>query len=134
MYRPRILLLSVLSKFVLITALALLSGCGGGGSVQQPPPTPTPTALPDKPPIGSTATITLTATPQVVTPGSLVTLSWTATNASSITFFPALPPQEDLQPGLPTGSLTFAISQTTTYAATVTDSAGKSSTSSPVTI
>jgi phospholipase C len=30
--------------------------------------------------------------------------------------------------------LTFAISQTTTYAATVTDSAGKSSTSSPVTI
>ena len=83
-----------------------------------------PTPIPDKPPSGSVATVTLAATPQTVTPGSSVTLSWTATNVSSIAFSPALPPKNGEQPALPTGSWTFAISTATTYTATVTDSVG----------
>src|SRR5205085_4579595 len=91
-------------------------------------PPPPPVTVPDQPPSTSAATVILTATPQVVAPGSLVTLNWTTANATSIAFEPALPPKEDQQPALPIGFWTFPINQTTTYSATVTNAAGDKST------
>jgi phospholipase C len=62
--------------------------------------------------------------------GQLVTLSWTTTNAVSVSFSPALPEAEDRQLTLPTGSATFPVSQTTTYTATVINGTGAQAASS----
>ena len=56
--------------------------------------------------------------------GQLTTLSWTTSNATSITFSPDLPSSDGRQLTLPSGSATFPLSGTTTYVATVTDGSG----------
>jgi phospholipase C len=132
MYRPGILSsshFSVSLKLTLVASIALLGGCGGSA---KPPAQPlvTPVTVPDKPSSPLAATIILTATPQVLVPGSLVTLSWVTTNAKAITFTPALPEKEDREPALPSDSWIFPINQTTTYTATVEDAAGNKSSSS----
>src|SRR5689334_3697541 len=101
MYRLRILRHSLFVQLTIVASIALLGGCGGGSPKQsiQPPPPP-PVTIPDQPPSTSVATVTLTATPSVVTPGDLVTLSWNTAKATAITFEPALPAKEDRQPAL----------------------------------
>src|SRR5437763_3296531 len=136
--------------FTTIICVALCAGCGGtgssaisqlaggGGTPTQPlPPLPTPpTPVPVPPPTptvpppspGPAPTVSLTASTGTVVAGQLVTLTWTTSNAVSISFSPTLPDAEDRQLTLPTGSATFPLAQTTTYIATVTDAAGNHST------
>ena len=110
----------------------MLCGCGGGGSasVANPPvvSTGTGTTQPPTPQATPSLTVSLSIAPQTVVAGQLATLTWTAANAVSISFSPALPAAEDRQLTLPTGSATFPVAQTTTYIATVTDAAGNHST------
>src|SRR5438477_9839438 len=130
MYRPRIPSYPVLLTLVLVGTAALLGGCGGGSPKQSIQPPPPPVTIPEQPPSISAATVILTATPQVVAPGSLVTLTWITANATSISFVPPLPEKEDRQPALPKDSWIFPINQTTTFTATVTDAAGKQASTS----
>ena len=135
MYRPRIPSYPVLLTLVLVETAALLGGCGGGSPKQSIQPPPPPVTIPEQPPSISAATVILTATPQVVAPGSLVTLTWITANATSISFVPPLPEKEDRQPALPKDSWIFPINQTTTFTATVTDAAGnQASTSVMITV
>ena len=110
-------LLIVAAVFV----LALCVGCGAAGSAA---PETSSVGKGAAPPPGS-PTILLSANLQTVVAGQLTTLSWTASNASSISFAPALPAPEERQLTLPTGSETFPPSGTTTYVATVTNSNGQ---------
>ena len=110
-------LLIVAAVFV----LALCVGCGAAGSAA---PETSSVGKGAAPPPGS-PTILLSANLQTVVAGQLTTLSWTASNASSISFAPALSAPEERQLTLPTGSETFPPSGTTTYVATVTNSNGQ---------
>src|SRR3954447_19478603 len=138
--------------FTTIICVALCAGCGGtgssaisqlaggGGTPTQPlPPLPTPpTPVPVPPPTptvpppspGPAPTVSLTASTGTVVAGQLVTLTWTTSNAVSISFSPTLPDAEDRQLTLPTGSATFPLNQTTTYVATVTNASGTQAASS----
>lgn len=59
-----------------------------------------------------------------------MTLTWSTTNAVSISFTPALPAFDGRQLTLPTGSATFPLSSTTTYVARVADSNSQQASSS----
>jgi phospholipase C len=127
----------VLFSFTVLISIGLCAGCGGAGSnvssqlagggtlppqsLSPTPPTPVPVPSPTPSPA---PTISLNASAGSVVAGQLVTLTWTTTNAVSISFSPALPEAEDRQLTLPTGSATFPVSQTTTYVATATNGAG----------
>src|SRR5438045_2205985 len=130
MHRQRTPVYCIFLQSTLVALLALLGGCGGGAAEAPVQPPAAPISIPEKPATGPTATITLTATPQTVAAGHLVTLNWKTANAVSIAFTPALPAKEDREPALPADDWTFPINQTTTYMATVTDSAGKQSSDS----
>src|SRR3954466_9101226 len=90
-----------LFSLTVVISIGLCAGCGGTGSSvssqlagggtippQSLPPTP-PTPPPVPPPTPSSApTISLSASAGTVVAGQLVTLSWTTTNAASISFSP----------------------------------------------
>lgn len=118
------------SLFVIAAASVLLfcSGCAGGAS----PLTPQITSVGSEtnPPAATGPTIAISASPQTVVAGQLTTLTWSTSNATSISFSPSLPEAEDRQLTLPTGSATFPLSNTVTYVATVSDSSGHQASSS----
>ncbi|MBV9075499.1 MAG: hypothetical protein JOZ10_17880, partial [Acidobacteria bacterium] len=104
---------------------------GGSGVTPQSPPTPPEPPVPPTPPVPPSPptppglpTVSLSATPSTIVAGQLTTLSWTTSNATSITFSPDLPSSDGRQLTLPSGSATFPLSGTTTYVATVTDGSG----------
>ncbi len=108
-----------------VSALSLVSilvvGCGGGGpGISQSAP-----AVKNGQP---TPTITLTATPQNVNQGSSATLSWSATNATSVT----------IDNGIGTVALSdsrqITPTSNTTYTATATGAGGTASASLIVTV
>src|SRR5690348_11621052 len=72
---------------------------------------------PAKPPI------TVSANPTSVTSGSFTTISWTTTNASSISFNPSITP-EDQTLALPSGSASVPVQKTTTFVGTVQGAGG----------
>ncbi len=120
---------------VLIVIIAFFAGCAGGAPIapqttsldsgSNPPPPP----VPPSPPLSTSApTVSLTATPTTVVAGQLTTLTWSTSNATSISFSPPLPEAEDRQLTVPTGSATFPLSSTVTYTATVADSSGHQAT------
>lgn len=120
---------------VLVLSLGFLAGCGGAASAPaqptpnpqpqpQPPPQPPPPPPPSTPP-----TITLSATPTTVTAGQFSTLSWQSTGATSVSFSPALP-NEDEQPLPLSGSAPVVPTTTTTYTATATGQGGTTATAS----
>lgn len=128
------------SKFqsisVAVAAFILIfcAGCAGGGSPLAPQTTSVgsdanPPVPPSTPPAGAPG-ISLSANPQTIVAGQLTTLTWTTSNAVSISFSPSLPEAEDRQLTLPTGSATFPLSSTVSYVATVTDSSGRQASSS----
>ncbi len=97
------------SGFLLLTALIpllVLAGCGGAA---QSAPAPSPAA----------PTIQLSASPTSITAGQPVTLTWSATNATSVAISPggsgALPVS---------GTLSVSPTATTTYTATATGPGG----------
>ena len=120
--------ISILAAAFILTFCA---GCAGGGSPLAPQTTSVGNGA--NPPAATGPSVTLSATPQTVVAGQLTTLTWSTSNANSISFSPALPEAEDRQLTLPTGSATFPLSNSVTYVATVTDSNGHQ-TSSSVTI
>lgn len=107
-----------------VLALAV-TGCSGGGSSTQGPPPP--------PPPPNTTAATLTASPATITAGQFSTLTWTSTNATSVTINPAIP-QEDVtnMPLNGQGSVTPA--QTTTYTFTATGTNGTATATATVTV
>ena len=117
-------LLFVAAGFILL----LCAGCAGGGSPLAPQTTSVGNGA--NPPAATGPSVTLSATPQTVVAGQLTTLTWSTSNANSISFSPALPEAEDRQLTLPTGSATFPLSNSVTYVATVTDSNGHQASSS----
>lgn len=110
---------------LLVLALTVTACSGGGSSVQQPPPPP--------PPPPNTTAATLTASPATITAGQFSTLTWTSTNATSVTINPAIP-QEDVtnMPLNGQGSVTPA--QTTTYTFTATGANGTATATATVTV
>lgn len=108
--------------------LLLCAGCAGGGSPLAPQTTSVGNGA--NPPAATGPSVTLSATPQTVVAGQLTTLTWSTSNANSVSFSPALPEAEDRQLTLPTGSATFPLSNSVTYVATVTDSNGHQASSS----
>lgn len=83
-------------------------------------------------------TVSLKASPTTIRSGQALTLSWTTTNATNITFTPTVPEVEDTNP-LPNGSVvTLAPPETAntvvTYTATVTGPGGSASSSVNVTV
>jgi len=137
----RSFVVQTLLVFAAVLIVAFCAGCGGNGSASipettslgnglNPPAPPTPPAPPGvpptpPPPAPGPPTISLSANLQTVVAGQLTTLSWTTSNASSISFAPPLPEAEDRQLTLPTGSATFPPTSTTTYVATVANSGGQ---------
>lgn len=102
-------------------ASLLIIGCGGGGpGTSQSSPALKSTQL--------TPTITLTAAPTSVNQGSSTTLSWTATNATSVTIDNGIGSVaiSDSRQVTPTGN--------TTYTATATGGGGTASASVSVTV
>ena len=99
----------------------LLTGCGsiGGGSTPPPPPAP------------GAPTATLTASPATITAGQFSTLSWTTTNATSVTINPAIP-KEDVTNTPLNGQGAVTPQQTTTY--TLTAKGQNGSTTQTVTV
>lgn len=90
---------------------------GPGGSSQ---PLTAQVAVTSAPP-----TITqLTANPTSVSAGQTTTLTWATTNATSVTFNPAIPFGDDSGPLPTSGSAVVPISQTTTFALTATGPGG----------
>jgi len=122
------------SKFQSLATIAavfivfLCGGCAGGGSPLAPQTTSVDSGA--NPPASTGPSVVLSATPQTVVAGQLTTLTWSASNATSISFSPALPEAEDRQLTVPTGSATFPLTGTVTYVATVTDSSGHQASSS----
>lgn len=67
-----------LSAVTLLSLVLLLSNCGGGGSDSAAPPV-------NPPPVGTLPTVSIDATPRIVTTNTAATLSWNSTGASSCT-------------------------------------------------
>ena len=83
-------------------------------------------------------TVSLTASPTTIRSGQALTLSWTTTNATAITFNPAGPLPEDTNP-LPSNNTVFlapneAANTVMTYTATVTGPGGSATASVKVTV
>jgi phospholipase C len=74
-------------------------------------------------------TVTLNATPNPVSAGGIVNLSWTTANATSLTINPPVPNEEGQLPlQNPPPGTAIAINQTTTYTATATAADGTTAT------
>jgi hypothetical protein len=104
---------SMLPAAVLVGVALFFSACGKGGSSNNssdPPPAPT---------------VTLSVSPQSVVAGQTATLSWSSTDATSVTIEPTVGTQA------PNSTTPFPVTPTvtTTYTATATGSGG---TSNPV--
>ena len=121
------------------TTRTVVSGSQTSGSVQDSPTqTTTYTAVASGPGGSSspqTATVQVatnlppqitqfTAKPTEVSTGQTTTLTWTTTNATSITISPTLPVGEDTGPLPTSGSATVPVSATTTYSLTATGPGG----------
>ncbi len=115
-----------------ILSIAAIVGCGGGNSFQQPaapaasstPSAPPPSPQPPPPP-----TITFAAAPAAISSGSASTLSWTTSNATSLTIDPGLGAQQNVS----AGSVNVSPAATTTYTATASG-ANNQSVSQQVTV
>ncbi|HEY6969305.1 MAG TPA: hypothetical protein VJA94_08875, partial [Candidatus Angelobacter sp.] len=101
--------------FVLLLTIAI-AGCGSvGGSNTQPPQTP------------GSVTATLMASPTTITAGQFSTLKWTTTNATSVSFSPALPTVD--ANSLPVnGQSAVTPAQTTTFTMTAKGANGATAT------
>ncbi len=93
---------------VLIFTLAIAVGCGGGGSSSSGNPGGGGTGS------GNAPTVTLSADKTTIHANDLVTLTWSSTNAASLSFSPSV--GED-SPG-PSGTANIAPLTTTTYTLT----------------
>ena len=107
-------------SMLLVTAVAgvvlFLSACGkGGSSSSSTTTTPTPET-----PTSPVPTVTLTASSQSIVAGQSATLTWTSTDATSVTIEPTVGPQG------PNSTQPFSVNPTTTttYTATATGSGG----------
>ena len=98
------------------TYTAVASGPGGSSS----PQTATVQVATNVPP----QITQFTAKPTEVSTGQTTTLTWTTTNATSITISPTLPVGDDSGPLPTSGSATVPVSATTTYSITATGPAG----------
>ena len=105
---------------VLVGVVLFFSACGKGGSSSSST-APASETLSSGPP-----TVSLSVSPQSIVAGQTATLTWTSTDATSVTITPAVPPQG------PSGTYqTPALTATTTYTATA---AGSGGTSTPVSV
>ena len=101
-----------LGRVTLLTLLALvmgIAGCKHQAAAVQPPPPPPPAAPPP-----ATPTVTLQANPTAIQQGQSTTLTWTSTNATTLTLAPGVG-NVDAQGSTtvtPVGSLTYNISAT----------------------
>ena len=105
-----------LSFWVLVlSSVLILYSCGGGGGGGNDTPTPAPPAAP-------TATLNASATTVSSLSDEPVTLTWTTTNATSVSLLQT-PPQtgQTVSSG---GSMTVSPTVTTTYALSATGSGG----------
>ena len=112
-------------RTALLTALAaalLIVGCGPKKVVDH---TPTP---PPPPPPAAAPTVTLSANPSSITKGDSSTLSWTSTNATSVTIAPEV--------GTVTaeGSTKVSPADATTYTITATGPGGTANANARVTV
>jgi phospholipase C len=105
------------------TYSAVASGPGGSSS----PQTATVQVATAAPP----QITQFSATPTEVGTGQTTTLTWTTTNATSITISPTLPVGDDSGPLPTSGSATVPVNATTTYSLTATGPAG---TAGPLTV
>src|SRR5437764_15289627 len=101
MHRQRTPVYCIFLQSTLVALLALLGGCGGGAAEAPVQPPAAPTSVPEKPATGPTATITLTATPQTVAAGHLVTLNWKTADRGPSAVRRALQPNDGPEPALP---------------------------------
>jgi len=109
--KPSMLLVAAVAGVVLF-----FSACGkGGSSSSSTTTTPTPETLTSPVP-----TVTLTASSQSIVAGQSATLTWTSTDATSVTIEPTVGPQG------PNSTQPFSVNPTTTttYTATATGSGG----------
>jgi phospholipase C len=109
------------SLCVILLANLLLSSCGGGGG----------STGGGRSSGDTTPTVTLNSDKNNVDPGTLVTLSWTVTNATNLVVSPSV--SEDPLT-LPTGSAQVAPTVTTTYIFTASGSSGTSQSSITVNV
>ena len=114
-------------SMLLVTAVAgvvlFLSACGKGVSSSSSSTTTTPTP---ETPTSPVPTVSLSVSPQSIVSGQSATLTWSSTDATSVTITPSVPPQG------PSGTFqTPALTATTIYTATATGSGG---TSTPVSV
>ena len=103
-------------------ALAILSiGCGPKKTKEAPPP-------PAPPPPAAAPTVTLSASPTSINPGDSSTLSWTSTNATSVTIAPEV--------GAVTaeGNTKVSPADSTTYTVTATGPGGSANATARVTV
>jgi len=107
-----ILLLSTVISLLLLIAACGGSGSGNGGGGNNPP------------------TVTLTASPTTITSGQSATLSWTSTNATSLSIDNGV---GAVQP-ISAGSVTVTPSSTTTYTITASGSGGTATAQATVTV
>ena len=112
--------LRALFLFLLIVALLAFTGCAGVGSGT---PAPSPTPAPSGP-----ATITISAQPAIIAQGQTTTISWSSTNATSVTITPSLLSEDQTALAL-SGSVTIVPTAATTYTAVATGADGKTATS-----
>lgn len=105
---------------LLVGSVLFFSACGTGGSGSSSTSS-TPQTLSSGPP-----TVSLSVSPQTITSGQSATLTWTSTDATSVTITPTVGAQE---PNDPAFVVTPGV--TTTYTATATGSGG---TSQPVSV
>src|SRR5579864_5780411 len=98
------------------TYTAIASGPGGSSS----PQTATVQVATNAPP----QITQFTAKPSEVSTGQTTTLTWTTTNATSITISPTIPVGDDSGPLPTSGSATVPVSGTTTYSLTASGPAG----------
>jgi hypothetical protein len=97
----------------LVGVTLFLSACGKGGSSGTAPGSETLS--------GGPPTVSLSVSPQSIVAGQTATLTWTSTNATSVTITPGVPAQG------PSGTFqTPALTATTTYTATAAGSGGTS--------
>jgi phospholipase C len=102
----------LVSILAIIATLIGLTGCGSSATQNPPPGGGTPQA-----------TIAFDAQPTTINQGQSTTISWQATNASTVSISPSVLPAGQAYPM--SGSAQVSPTQTTTYTATATDSGGR---------
>ncbi|HET7185217.1 MAG TPA: alkaline phosphatase family protein [Terriglobales bacterium] len=115
--------------FLLVIAMtSAMTACGGSASTQTTAPPASTTPPGSAPPSTPAPAVHLSASPASITAGQSSVLSWTTTNATSVT----------IQPGglslAASGSITVTPSSSTTYTATATGAGGSATSSIAVTV